>query len=569
VSFIKPLCVCFARALIQIVSLEDLRCWPLPVVKLIGGITAIVGAAGRDLTSLLERQLKGAGHHPLQVAFKVCILAALLAVAYLPSLEKRRKILPSDDEEEDSDEAALKMAEQISSLGSSSASRLSFQSKRGWAESAIERWRLLQDESSVVDADSSIGSLVRRLGYYIASWVILAAPLLIFGFFLRTPMTGWSATPMSPWQASLEVSVLLLFTNGLVWQAMTKVVESRDLDPDIPGFLESLAQASTEMTSQNASARPLMGSVTPAAGLMVKDFWSAHVYRRGWAVRGAHLSCRSGEVVVVLGDDGSGKSRLLTALAESLVSPPKQSLTVTKVRGSVAVGGIDVAQWERKELRKRVGVCLTDVNTLSLRAGLWSGMSLEEILEPGDGLLKVADPTHTSGPIEKSCVVLALKITGLYWSLLPRLPSKLSTILTANEEELRPSPLRPRYHLVSPTDWSKLLVAQVLAQAIYDNDNTSGSADRFENRLVGSILLLDDGTNMLSEIEESNLLRDLRRTGVATVLSSNKWATGRLADRIAVVKDGAIIETGTHHELLSRGPQQSWYAAKWNAMTGS
>jgi ABC-type multidrug transport system fused ATPase/permease subunit len=53
------------------------------------------------------------------------------------------------------------------------------------------------------------------------------------------------------------------------------------------------------------------------------------------------------------------------------------------------------------------------------------------------------------------------------------------------------------------------------------------------------------------------------------VTTSNRWATGRFADRIVVMKDGAIVETGTHAELLNRGPQLSIYAAKWHAMTNS
>jgi len=58
----------------------------------------------------------------------------------------------------------------------------------------------------------------------------------------------------------------------------------------------------------------------------------------------------------------------------------------------------------------------------------------------------------------------------------------------------------------------------------------------------------------------------LRQSGAATVLTSNKWATGRLGDKVVVIQDGAIVESGTHDELLSLGPQQSLYASKWFAM---
>lgn len=85
--------------------------------------------------------------------------------------------------------------------------------------------------------------------------------------------------------------------------------------------------------------------------------------------------------------------------------------------------------------------------------------------------------------------------------------------------------------------------------------------------MVGSTLLLDDPTVLLSEVEEAKVIRELRQSGAATVMTSNKWATGRFADRVLVIKDGAVLEVGTHNELLARGPQQSLYAAKWHEMT--
>ena len=132
---------------------------------------------------------------------------------------------------------------------------------------------------------------------------------------------------------------------------------------------------------------------------------------------------------------------------------------------------------------------------------------------------------------------------------------------------MRPTSLKPRSAVLSPGEWSKLILARVLAQTIYDNDNALASNDKIDKSLVGSILLLDEPTAMHSEVDEGQLLRDLRLTGAATVLTTNKWATGRFADQICVVKNGSIVEMGSHNQLIARGPQQSLYAAKWHAMT--
>jgi ABC-type protease/lipase transport system fused ATPase/permease subunit len=107
---------------------------------------------------------------------------------------------------------------------------------------------------------------------------------------------------------------------------------------------------------------------------------------------------------MILGSDGSGKSRLLTAIAEHVLVPPKQARTTTHVRGSVTVSGVALAKWDTHQLQKRVGVLLNDVRTISDYASLMAGCTLEEILEPsleGRGHL---------GPKERNSVAVAMKV---------------------------------------------------------------------------------------------------------------------------------------------------------------
>ncbi|HEY7177287.1 MAG TPA: ABC transporter ATP-binding protein, partial [Micromonosporaceae bacterium] len=41
--------------------------------------------------------------------------------------------------------------------------------------------------------------------------------------------------------------------------------------------------------------------------------------------------------------------------------------------------------------------------------------------------------------------------------------------------------------------------------------------------------------------------------GVTTVLVSHRFSTVRHADRICVVEDGAVVELGSHDELIAHG----------------
>lgn len=85
--------------------------------------------------------------------------------------------------------------------------------------------------------------------------------------------------------------------------------------------------------------------------------------------------------------------------------------------------------------------------------------------------------------------------------------------------------------------------------------------------MIGSILLLDDATSLMSEVDEANLITALRTTGAAVLLTSNRWASGRFADRIIVIDNGSVVESGTHNDLINLGPERSLYARQWNAMS--
>lgn len=82
------------------------------------------------------------------------------------------------------------------------------------------------------------------------------------------------------------------------------------------------------------------------------------------------------------------------------------------------------------------------------------------------------------------------------------------------------------------------------------------------------ILVLDEATSALdseSEAAVQDALRTLMR-GRTSIVVAHRLSTVASLDRIIVLRDGVVVEDGTHEELLAR---EGEYAALWGRQTGA
>lgn len=86
-----------------------------------------------------------------------------------------------------------------------------------------------------------------------------------------------------------------------------------------------------------------------------------------------------------------------------------------------------------------------------------------------------------------------------------------------------------------------------------------------------AILLLDEATSALDAESErivqdalDNLLRQKKRT---TIVIAHRLSTVRDADKIVVLADGKVGESGTYNKLM-RNPQGLFYALNSSAING-
>jgi oligopeptide/dipeptide ABC transporter ATP-binding protein len=222
------------------------------------------------------------------------------------------------------------------------------------------------------------------------------------------------------------------------------------------------------------------------------------------AVDGVSFSISAGETLCLVGESGSGKSVTALSIARLLPSPPAHYPA-----GEILLNGRDVLQASKSELRR-------------LRGGVVSyifqepGVSLNPVFRVGRQI-KESLKLHRPQAATEAEVVRLLKLVG---------------IPTA-ESRLRNYP-----HEMSGGMQQRVMIALALASE-------------------PKLLVADEPTTALDvtiQAQILDLLRELKkRLGMSMLLiTHNLGIVGQMADRVAVMYAGQIVEMAPTEELLRR-----------------
>ncbi|SMD42404.1 ABC transporter, permease/ATP-binding protein [Aquiflexum balticum DSM 16537] len=197
----------------------------------------------------------------------------------------------------------------------------------------------------------------------------------------------------------------------------------------------------------------------------------------------------AGEKVALAGQSGAGKSTIIQLLLKFY---PVE-------KGAILVDGKNISEWNLKQLRSNIGIVPQEV--------LLFGGSIRENIA-------YAKPDAT----EEEIIEAAKKANA--WQFISKFPEGLST--TVGERGIK----------LSGGQRQRVAIARAILKD-------------------PAILILDEATSSLdaeSEALVQEALDELMKNRT-TIIIAHRLATIRKVDRIYVLKDGEIVEEGTHEDL--------------------
>ncbi len=220
---------------------------------------------------------------------------------------------------------------------------------------------------------------------------------------------------------------------------------------------------------------------------------------------GVDLEIRPGETMALVGVTGSGKSTLLQLV------PRLYDVT----GGRVTIDGVDVREMDLMDLRTLTAVAFEDATLFSDSVR--------------DNVLLGADPTLDEAARDE-LLHLALRTADATYAY--DLPEGVDTRI--GEEGMS----------LSGGQRQRLALARAIAAK-------------------PAVLLLDDPLSALDTKTEETVTGRLREVlqGTTTLIVAHRTSTVALADRVALLDGGKIVDVGTHQELMASSARYRWVIA--------
>jgi ATP-binding cassette subfamily B multidrug efflux pump len=282
----------------------------------------------------------------------------------------------------------------------------------------------------------------------------------------------------------------------------------------VNGIFENIGtvQDGIESIAQPTSVRDAVDAQPLAVAQGDVRFENIHFHygKRGGVIAGLDLHVRAGEKIGLVGPSGAGKSTLVNVLLR----------LYDLESGRILVDGQDIGHATQESLRAHIGVVTQDTSLLhrSIRDNLLYGR-----------------PDASEAQLE-SAVRKA------------RADVFIEQLVDGEGRRGYDAHVGERGVKLSGGQRQRIAIARVLLKD-------------------APILVMDEATSALDSEVEAAIQESLDQLmgGKTVIAIAHRLSTIARMDRLIVMDEGAIVESGTHHELIERG---GLYARLWARQTG-
>jgi ATP-binding cassette subfamily B protein len=280
-----------------------------------------------------------------------------------------------------------------------------------------------------------------------------------------------------------------------------RVFEVLDLEPMVKNRDNAVVLKTTEPRIEFKNVNFSYPRAEEISLASLESAAKAETVQSGQVLRDLSFVAAPGTMTALVGPSGAGKTTI------SALLPRLYDVT----DGSISIDGHDIRDLTLESLRDSIGVVMQDAHLFH-----------ETIAEN----LRYAKQDATEEEMMQACK------SAQIWNLIASLPNGLETMVGE------------RGHRLSGGEKQRLAIARLLLKS-------------------PAVVILDEATAHLDSENEQLVHAALQTAlkGRTSIVIAHRLSTVRDADQILVLEKGAIIERGTHDELVAKG---SLYSELYN-----